>query len=194
MFSKHTGTCHPTEALSDPVLVSDPSFPSTHTPTHMQKLPQGEPHTDSHPSPVISDAPSDTEYCRPAPRQVPYPLSQCSVAGSPSWQPLGEAPPHALSYTVPSPQLGDTCEALGGTASALALLASIIPVDSEPLRLPPPVCHSFQGPNWRRDRGHHLRAAAGRGTAARDSRLPVQVLLLPLPSHHPQSLCLVRSP
>lgn len=56
------------------------------------------------------------------------------------------------------------------------------------------MCHSFQGPDRRRDRSHHLRAAAGCSSAAWDALLPLKVLPLPLPGHHLGSLCLARSP
>ena len=45
-----------------------------------------------------------------------------------------------------------------------------------------PRAYSFQGRDWRRDRGHHLWAAAGCGSASRNACLPFQVLfLLPPP-------------
>lgn len=81
-----------------------------------------------------------------------------------------------------------------GPAAGPALLASVSPFQSDcPASLTLCVCYSPQAPDRRRDRGPHLRDAVGRGAAARDRRLPFQVLLLPLPRHLPGSLRLASS-
>lgn len=99
------------------------------------------------------------------------------------------------THKHPSPWGGDThLRPTEVPAPGRALSASIIPVDSEPPKFPHPTCHSFQGPDRRRDCCHHLRAAAGYCSAAGHPLLPLQVLSLPLPGHPRCSLGLARAP
>lgn len=189
--------CHPTEASQIPVLVNYPP-PTTHAHahahTHRGRLRDSPARTRTTPPPHGGLGHAFRCWVLPASKlsslQALSTQLWAARAGSPSGRPFPHTPSHACTHP---PARGHT--PAEGPAPGLALLASIIPVDSEPLRrLPHLVCHSFQGPDWRRDCGHPLRGAAGCGAAAWGRGLPVQVLLLLFPSHHPGSLCLGRSP
>lgn len=124
--------------VSDPVLVSDPPRACTRACAHAQRPPRGQPRSDSHHAPSHTTPPPHsglgrTFRCWVLPSSTLSSLQALSTqpraaqAGSPPGRPF----PHTASHTRTHP-LARGHSPTEGPAPGLALLASIIPVDSEP--------------------------------------------------------------